>query len=475
MSEARPRLYSIAPGIPFVDALARGMAVRLAAESPDDPLVLARATVLLPTRRAVRSLREAFLRASDGVPVLLPRMMPLGDLDEDELLIAAEPGTGSAPGGGAAADLPPVIGGLRRQLLLARLVLRFGDARWREADPGQAAELAAELARLLDQMETERVGFEALQSLRPRDEGLARHWDDVLAFLQILTAHWPAVLAEEGAIGPAERRNRLLAAQAAAWMAAPPAGWVIAAGSTGSIPATADLLAAVARLPRGCVVLPGLDRELSDTDWKALPETHAQFGLARLLDHIGATREDVVDWDDDWPCDIAGEGRAARAQLLSAAMSPAPEPAPADLDVALDGVTWLEAPAPSEEAATIALIMRGVLEEKARTAALVTPDRGLARRVAARLNRWGVTVDDSAGAPLAGTPAMVFLRALAVMVAERFAPVPLLACLKHPLAAAGTARDAFRAHVRTLDRLVLRGPRPAPGIDGLRARIARSP
>lgn len=476
MSTGAPRLYSIAPGIPFVDALAQGMTARIAAGTPDDPLALARATVLVPTRRAVRSLREAFLRSTGGRPVLLPRMMPLGDLDEDELLIAAEPGAATLPGSDTAGDLPPVIGGLRRQLLLARLVLRFGDtagAGWRGADPGQAAELAAELARLLDQMETERVGFDALQSLRPRDEGLARHWDAVLTFLKIVTEHWPAVLKEEGAIGPAERRNRLLAVQAAAWTAAPPEGWVIAAGSTGSIPATADLLAAVARLPRGGVVLPGLDRELSDADWNALPETHLQFGLARLLAHIGVARDEVGDWSADWPCPEAGQGRPDRARLLSAAMSPGPEPAPADLDAALSDVAWLECPAPAEEAAAIALIMRGVLENEGRTAALVTPDRGLARRVAARLNRWDVMVDDSAGMPLAGTPAMVFLRALAAMVAERFAPVALLACLKHPLAAAGMARDEFRAHVRTLDRLVLRGPRPAPGIEGIRARIAR--
>ncbi len=473
MSASRPRLYTIAPGAPFADALAAGLVARVRAEFPDDPLALARATVLLPTRRAVRSLREAFLRASGGTPLLLPRMMPLGDVDEDELLVAAEPGAGSAPDAEANAVLPPEIGGLRRQLLLARLVLGFGDARWREADPGQAAELAAELARLLDRMETERLGFEALDALRPGDEGLARHWDDVLAFLKILTAHWPAVLAEEGALGPAERRDRLLAAQAEAWTRSPPDGWVIAAGSTGSIPATADLLGAITRLPRGCVVLPGLDRHLPDAGWNALPETHAQFGLSKLLARLGATRAEVRDWHDDWPSEAPAAGNGARAALLSAATGPglAAPPAPGMLDAATERLAWLECPSPSEEAAAIALAMRGALETPGRTAALVTPDRGLARRVAARLERWGLAVDDSAGMPLAGTPAMVFLRALAEMVAQDFAPIPLLACLKHPLAAGGMSREDFRARVRLLDRLALRGPRPAPGIDGLRARL----
>jgi ATP-dependent helicase/nuclease subunit B len=473
VSTGAPRLYTIAPGIPFVDALARGLIARLGDASDGDPLALARATVLLPTRRAVRSLREAFLRVTDGHSLLLPRMMPLGDLDEDELALAPDPATGSPPNGSAAGSLPPVIGGLRRQLLLAQLVLRFGGARWEAADPGQAVELAAELARLLDQMETERIGFDSLAALAPSKESLARHWGEVLAFLKIVSEHWPSVLEEEGAIGPATRRDRLLAAQAAAWTEDPPDGWVIAAGSTGSIPATADLLAAVAQLERGCVLLPGLDRDLDDAAWEQLPETHAQFGLARLLAHFGATRRDVCDWHQDWPQDgsIATETTASsRSRLMSMAMSPVPTARPEDT-VAPGNVAWIESPSPAEEAAAIALVMREVLRHEGRTAALITPDRGLARRVAARLQRWGVTVDDSAGIPLAATPLATFLRLVAAMAASRFGAVALLACLKHPLAAGGMGRAQFLAHVRDLDRLVLRGPAPAPGIEALKARI----
>ncbi|MGE0650148.1 MAG: double-strand break repair protein AddB [Alphaproteobacteria bacterium] len=464
-----PRVYSIAPGIPFVDALAQGMLARLGKESPRDPLALARATVLLPTRRAVRALREAFLRATGGTPLLLPRMMPLGDLDEDELFIAGEPGSGLTPEGG---DLPPVIGGMRRQMLLARLVLRFGDARWREADPAQAVELAAELARLLDHMETENVGFDRLAALRPEDENLARHWDEILAFLKILTQHWPDVLAEEGAIGPADRRNRVLAAQAECWRASPPDGWVIAAGSTGSIPATAELLITVAKLERGCVVLPGLDDEMAEPEWAEVAgiDTHAQSGLARLIAQFGITRSAVKTWGEEWPSAGAGIGHPDRTRLLAAAICPQPQRALAEAEAALDGVSWIESPAPAEEAGAIALIMRETLNHDGRTAALVTPDRGLARRVAARLKRWGIEVDDSAGTPLAATPVAAFLRLVAEMVASGFDAVTLLACLKHPLACGGMTRETFRARVRDLDCLVLRGPSGAPGVRSLRAR-----
>ena len=472
MSAPGLSVYTIDAGIPFVDALARGLQLRISRDHGDDPLALARVTVLLPTRRAVRSLAEAFLRASGGTPLLLPRMMPLGDLDEDELLITGEAAGPAADGTGteAAQPLAPVIGGLRRQLILARLVMTFGGRTWpTPPDAGQAAELASALARLLDQMETERLGFEGLADLVP--ERFSEHWQATLEFLKIVTEFWPRELAEEGAIGPAERRNRLLAAHGAAWTAAPPRDWVVAAGSTGSIPATADLLAVIARADRGAVVLPGLDAALTDRAWDALPESHPQYGFARLLALLGMARQEVLSFAADWPHGVEPAAPQLRAQVLSGAMNPLPQGQPQGTGAALAGVGLASCPTSSDEAATIALRMRGALEEPGATAALVTPDRGLARRVAARLGHWGIEVDDSAGTPLAATAAGSFFRLIADMVGDGFAPLAVLACLKHPLAAGGTDQASFRGAVRALETHVLRGPRPGPGLHGLRQRI----
>ena len=159
-----PRVFSIPAGVSFADTLA----VELLRQADGDPLKLAEMTVLLPNRRACRTLQEAFLRQAirpdQGSASLLPRLMPIGDLDSDDL---------SVLGGalfGAAADIPPAIGELKRRMLLARLIMAARRQDLPRATPirlDQAAQLAAELARLLDQVETERKDLSALEGLVP--------------------------------------------------------------------------------------------------------------------------------------------------------------------------------------------------------------------------------------------------------------------------------------------------------------------
>jgi ATP-dependent helicase/nuclease subunit B len=458
VAERRPAVYSIAAGTPFVDALAAGLAQR----HGGDPLALSRVTVLLPTRRACRALHEAFLRIGGGAPLLLPAIRPLGDVDEDELVLAA-----ATPGEGFV--LPPAMPPLRRLLLLTRLILQGPVA---NGDAGMAARLAAALADLLDSVATEGLSLDALDGLVPAEH--AAHWQVTLEFLAILRRAWPALLAEEGLLDPGARRVRLIEALAARWRDAPPADPVYVAGSTGSIPATAGLMRLVAHLAQGAVVLPGLDIELDDESWQAVAHdpTHPQYGLNQLLARIAVDRAEV----DPWPAPGVA-GAPARSRLLGEALRPAATtdawrrraPLP---DEAFSGLCRIECEDAQAEAVAVALLLREALDVPGRSAALVTPDRHLARRVAAELGRWGVEVDDSAGLPLGQTPPGVLLRLAAWMIAERAAPVPLLAALKHPLVAAGQDRGRHLALLRRLERRLLRGPRPAPGFAGLETALA---
>ncbi|HWN53447.1 MAG TPA: double-strand break repair protein AddB, partial [Xanthobacteraceae bacterium] len=266
------RVFTIPPSAPFLPTLIRAFREgRLVDGFVPGPLDFADTTIFLPTRRACRLVRDAFLQVLGVDAAVLPRIVPIGDIDEDELVFA------DVATGDAALDalgLPRALGGLERRFLLARLVLKWaeriappvGEAPLVVRHPAAALALADDLAKLMDDMTTREVPWQRLDGLVP-DE-LDQYWQLTLRFLLIAREVWPGILAERGAIEPAVRRDRLIAAEAAR-LASRPGKPIIAAGSTGSMPATAKLLATIAGLPHGAVVLPGLDTELDEDSWNA--------------------------------------------------------------------------------------------------------------------------------------------------------------------------------------------------------------
>lgn len=463
----RLHLYTIPPHRAFADALAIGLVRRFGS----DPLKLARGLVLLPNNRAKRAIQDAFVRASGG-GLLLPRLVAVGDPELDEAVF-------DTPDAGE--PIPPAVDPLQRRMILARLIQEANEA----LDAAEAVRLAGDLATTLDQLLIEEVSPLRLRELDLSAE-LSAHWERSLALFDVVLARWPLELERLGRIDLAERRRRLIAQVARRWREAPPEGFVCAAGVTATAPAFARLLRCVAELPQGMVVLPGLATGISDAEWDALGphapdpvtgrrrrslESHPQFHLKLLLDRMGVHRSEF----DPWRVASEHDAQPARSKAIASAMAP-PELTHGwtDLPAAerrLSGVRALELNTPAEEAQAIALALREVLETPGRTAALVTPDRALARRVAAHCARWGIEVDDSAGQPLSVLPPGTLLLAIAEAVAQDFAPLPLLTLLKHPLVRSGEGRTAWLEGARLLDR-ALRGPRPAPGLEGVDRHLA---
>ncbi|HMK70318.1 MAG TPA: double-strand break repair protein AddB [Xanthobacteraceae bacterium] len=467
-----PRVFTIPPSAPFLPTLIAGLTGGKLGFAAADPLALAAATLYLPTRRACRLARDVFLDVLGCDAAILPRIVAIGDIDEDEIAFA------EAASGAIAQDalaLPPALGGVERRLLLTQLVMKWASAREVRGDSGAplvaqtaaaACALADDLARLIDDMTTRGVPWDELDGLVP--EALDPYWQLTLRFLQIARKNWPDVLRERGLIEPAARRDALIKAEAAR-LARRTDGPVIAAGSTGSIPATAGLIATIAHLPHGAVVLPGLDTDLDDKAWSMIGEgpvpTHPQFAMQALLTRIGVTRDAV---------ESLAESRG-RERLISEVLRPAAATEAwreratdsafeADVETALGTIAMIEAANAEEEALAVAVALREAVEEK-KSAALVTPDRALARRVLAALARWNIEAEDSGGDALAETPAGIFARLAAEAALGGLAPVTLLALLKHPLLRFGStyAENATAA----LERAILRGPRPRPGTAGL--------
>jgi ATP-dependent helicase/nuclease subunit B len=478
------RVFSVPLSIPFlrtvVTALVDGKLVA-GFEARSNPERLAQATLYLPTRRALRVAREIFLDVLSMDAAILPRIVALGDIDEDELAFAEE---AEQIGGRAPLDIPPRLGELERRLTLARLVGAWAKSPVSSplvvGGPASTLQLAGDLARLIDDMVTRGVPWDALDGLIP--DQFDRYWQHSLEFLRIARQAWRDYLREIGRIEPAARRDLLISAEAAR-LTAHPVGPVIAAGSTGSMPATAKFLDAVARLPHGAVVLPGLDTDLDEDSWQTIggirdaqgsfttppASNHPQFAMHALLDRLGIRRDDV---------EILGEPAAGgRDVLLSETMRPSSATAqwhdrlrqPAIAEKIADGMkqlTVVEAPNPEMEALAIAVAMREA-RHLGKSAALVTPDRALARRVMAALTRWNLEFDDSGGDALMDTPAGIFARLAAEAAANGLEPATLLALLKHPLFRLSGARASHKRAIEVLEFAVLRGTRPQPGSSGL--------
>ena len=463
MSERPNRVYTIASDAPFLDVLAtavlqgfpHGVGKLEALQS------LASLTILVPTRRAARELQNKLLVASGKPALVMPHIRPIGDLDEDIL---------EAPDSDF--TLPNAISPIGRQFALIALIDEWAAshphlrlAQELANSPQQAQALAMSLGELIDSLETEEVSLERLPDAYAID--LAIHREAILGLLDVVRKEMPALLLNEGLMGGKERRSRLIRLEAKRLMENPPAGAVIAAGSTGTIPATRELLAAISKLENGAVILPGLDQEMDDESWGKISAQHPQHSLKQLVEAIGLQRRKIPE---------LGAGSGKRAWLASELMRPS--------DVAdrwhlaltgknmvvkeiLSRVSFVEARDKNDEALIIALVMRRELERPVGDIALVTPDRDLARRVKANLARWNIKVDDSAGEPLIRFGAAALLVLLMDAVESGFSATSLTALFAHHLTRFGFKRENFVEVARNIELALFRAAPMGYGLDGL--------
>ena len=449
------KVFSIPAGANFLGEFAQQLAAETNLKA--HPEALADALIYVPNRRSERALAFALHRAAGGEAVLLPSIRALGDLETSDPPPSAE---------AALADLPPVISPAQRIGGLTRLVMAYFEANKVSMPAVSCLSAARELAHLLDQAALSGdVDWAGLEDLVPEAE-LATHWQQSVQFLKIIAQDWPAALEDKNKMDPYARRYEAAAAMVKHWQANPPSAPVIIAGSTGATPARRLQLHAALELPKGLVVFPGLDMELPDERLEQLRETpsHPQFALARTLGDLSLAPQDV----GTWPNRTDSDAQLARRRMIHEALAPAESTsdltktlasmasdgnAARFVETALTGLDLIEASDDTEEALLAAILMRETLETPNQTAALVTPDAGLARRVSAMLRRWEIDVAPSAGLPLAQSPAGSLLLLVAKWLEDVSHPAALMALLQHPLV------RFERAAIRDLDKHVLRGPR----------------
>lgn len=466
-------LYTIAPHGNFLRVLAERIhdGTLLGGFDRSNPFWLSDVTVILPTRRAKLVLAGEFMRLGHG---LLPDIRSFGGEVEDE-----EP---FLPPFDAPTPLPGASS-LKRRLVLSTLVDQWANTesgkRAFSSPPtaGEILAMAEALGTLIDDLHTEEMGPDAIAAIAPDLSGeVGEYWQQTLGFLDIALRYWPLRLEQDGQADGSALRGQRLGRQADAASLVYGDRPVIAAGSTGSILATARLLQAVNALPRGAVVLPGLDCSLTDDNQAALlepknaPHGHPQYGLARLLRVLGARVSNVTELVPE---------RSARTVLVNHALALTKDTArwaeqrlsPEALEQAGQGLSVIRARNEDEEARAVAMAARQALAE-GRTAGVITPDRNLARRIAAELRRFGITVDDAAGVPLFQSATGRMLRQILAMAGSDCAAVDLVSLLRNNATSFGLGRSAIAELADDVELGLLRGQRPNPGLKGLRALLA---
>ena len=425
-----PRVFAVPPGRDFAVEFVAGLRRRIAGQPPD---AMANVVVFLSTRRIRQGIRDEF---ADGSAGFLPRLRLVTDL-------AADPGF---------PDIPPPVSPLRRRLELSQAVGKLLEGDGRFGSRTAIYDLADSLADLLDEMHAEGVSPDRIRELDVSEH--SGHWARSLEFIDIIERHWGLNSQPD-----MQARQRLVVERLVeSWQSDPPDHPVIVAGSTGSRGATQLLMQAVARLPQGAVIVPCFDFEMPGKAWASMEdsttgEDHPQYRLKCLMDNLDIRADSVSTWNRG-----AGPGNA-RNRLVSLALRPAPVtdqwmtegPALGRIREATEGLTLLEAPDPRQEAVAIALRLREAVENGER-AALVTPDRELARRVAASLKRWSITPFDSSGEILLHTAPGRFLHAIADMLGNPPDPVSLMSLLKNSMTHAGRSREFHLRMTGILER-----------------------
>ena len=450
MARQLPRVFNIVGGAPFLETLAD--AVLQGFPNGETTRPLSDWTILLPSRRAASAFTEILLAKSGKRALILPQVKPIGDLDEDRLQDEMMSG-----------DFPEAMPALATLLELTRLVKVWAThnpaihlAQEIAASPVQALNLARSLSDIIITAETHHLGASDLAKLYDID--VAEHRQTITSLLELVLKDLPSLQVAEGKMGSTARRGAMIRAEARRIAEDGHAGPIIAAGSTGSIPATRELLSAIAHHAEGAVILPGLDQFSDEDSWKAIKPEHPQFALKTLMADLGILRKDVQ---------ALGPISTPRLPLLSEIFRPTettPEwhkklPALRDqMAAGLSGVTEIVSPDRHLEARAIALIMRETLEHKNKTAALITPDRDLAQRVVVELQRWKITVFDSAGEPLVRRGLGAALDLFLQVRLKEFEPAALFAFLRHPLVNLGLPPETYSRLVELFELAAFRGP-----------------
>lgn len=422
-------------GIPFLQTLAKYILEKYTA------LELAQCTIYLPTRRACYALKKIIGNLSPSNHIILPSIIPLGDLDETQLYFK------TAAGAKFVSQIPNVISSEEKTLILSTLITKFPLSSDRQLSLKDAVFIAEYLAKLLNDFEEEDIPLENLKNISPPAKA-AEHWEILLKFLNILSVHWSEILLENNLITPKQKRNMLMMFQAKEWEKNPACHPVIIAGSMGTIPATVHMMRAVARLPEGIVILPGL---VAGLDAETLEESHPQFSLYKLLKNLNIPSDKVSP--------LSMPGTSNRSLLFSTCFDSSDRQSSQIISARdLKNIFYAKCSHMQNEVDLICLyIMEGLQQHK--RIVCITDSKALASRIQLKLNAKSIPVKNGLKKAFGETREGSFLRLTSRCFSKDFSLADCMGMLKHSLS------NRFKQDILKFEKEILRDSKRQKNIE----------
>jgi|GEM_PF-2445929 len=390
-------LYNIPISQSFINSLADGIKKRFGDN-------VSKIIVYLPNKRAAKRLQEQFSGKKS------PQIYALGDLSAHKFLLN---------------DIPQEITRIQRLFLLANLIRKQNISEFSSSYLA-SLQFAQSAIDVIDEFQNKQVNSDKLDDIWVED--LPEHMMLNNQFLQIILQEFPKILGKENLIEPMAKRNLLLNRLAKYYTNNPPQNPVIIAGSTGTIPATSNLIKVIAKANNGYIITYGVDFDIDDAKYSQLEQYHPQYNLSQLLQTIDVRRNIINNWHGD-------NSTSLRRQYLQTIMQTGVEllnwrSYKVDFVEATNGIKLLECDSEVAEAQTIASIAQVNKDKKI---IIVVNDEALLKLIEQFLDDYGLVYNNFIGQNIAHSPIFKFFINIYEALKDTDSTTNLLNLLKHNL------------------------------------------
>jgi ATP-dependent helicase/nuclease subunit B len=404
-----PNIFNISAGNNFLSVLRKATKEVFGLNE----IELARSLFILPSKRAAAEFAKEIIAGSDKQIAIIPKIIAIGEIDAEDFTNE---------------NNLKKIGNIERKIITAKLIHDYFAKSEKPISHKLSSRLASSVLSLIDDIETYKINAENLANIVPHE--LAEHWNLTLDFLKFILEQYPKILAERNLINPAKYRN-IEIENFTKNLEENKYTSVFICGTTGSIPATRELIKKILSFKNGYLILPALDQNLPEDLWNKIGkdgfENHHQATIKSLLNFLNCKDRS----------EIKNLGESFESEKTSSEIFAPLEENSNNLQKNTQkkfnlNIKTLTASNIFNEAKLCGIAIRKNLAENKKVA-LITNNSELINYTKQILKIWNVNIDDSTGQPFTTLPLFKLITDLSQCLQNNFNINDIFTLLKNPL------------------------------------------